>query len=948
MRDSFRVAVFGLAVCLAVCLPRFAKPLSAAEQSVTCAARVSTPPRLDGRLDEPAWRRAPGLDLFVRSDDGQLAHTPTRGRLLWDDKALYVGVWCREPDLAGVRGKTEQRDAGGIRQDDCVGVLVTPPGGATFHLVVNVIGTLYDETTLGDPASWDSKATARTCVTEGYWEAELRLPWESLKVQPKSDVSFRFDLWRHRSADGELSSWSGARGASPPIHPGGVLFLAKTPLVFTWADVGDLFGDLSGGAAVRGEVYNPAAVPQSTAVQVAVVDVRGNVAVVRNTIEVAPYEIRPVTLTYRDKLRAPQALRLKAMKPESAAPFFVSPRIVLRPRFFQPRIDLLRARLQRNQPPPTRQAAHARANRLKALDALERELAAPEPPTPRRWQAIDKRLHALEAEVRESLSTGEKRGSPPRAPKAAASPPSADEESYVLFPVFPFDPVTPETAPRLEAIGEPVVVVGCPGEWEPGALVLSAVADLHDVTIAVTDLTGERGTLSADTVAVRIVKCWPQFSATAEDHIRPQTPELLLPDDRATLTGMFPEIAARKTAVTDVAAGTSKQVWLTVHIPGDAAPGLYTGKVVVTPAAHPPASLNLRVRVLPFRLPAPGGWMVMGYRARLGRHPGPVERTADQYRRELQDIFDHGFQYATLAATDSRLREAVKARRTVGMKGLLPCILPAPAPDAVSALRRVVEGTGHWTVLATPSLARLPAADASLRRQLENIRKAHGVTFALVAVREAASLSSRVDLPVYAVTDPDFTAYLKARTAGKKPHARTELYSWDCTRETPVLNRLFCGYYLYKSGLRGVLAREYQRLPGKGTPTPYDEVAAGVHYPLVTYPSATGPVPTIQWEAAREGVDDLRYVRLLEQTLRGTALPPRAPERRKAEGFLSRLRATVQLNPSLAEEQFYPKRFQEIRWEVIRLVQAMKKAAAPPRVTTVRTRTKPLSARSGS
>ena len=33
---------------------------------------------------------------------------------------------------------------------------------------------------------------------------------------------------------------------------------------------------------------------------------------------------------------------------------------------------------------------------------------------------------------------------------------------------------------------------------------------------------------------------------------------------------------------------------------------------------------------------------------------------------------------------------------------------------------------------------------------------------------------------------------------------------------------------------------------------------------MYTYPSQTGPIPTIQWEATREGIDDVRYLRTLK------------------------------------------------------------------------------------
>ena len=54
---------------------------------------------LDGRLDEPSWAQAPLANNFVQNDpdEGKPATYDTEVRLLYDDRALYIGVFAKDP-----------------------------------------------------------------------------------------------------------------------------------------------------------------------------------------------------------------------------------------------------------------------------------------------------------------------------------------------------------------------------------------------------------------------------------------------------------------------------------------------------------------------------------------------------------------------------------------------------------------------------------------------------------------------------------------------------------------------------------------------------------------------------------------------------------------------------------------------------------------------------------
>ena len=98
---------FPLAALLAVCM---ASTLAAQERlpsdgssgaatrsiAVAAVAGVTNPPVIDGRLDDAAWGRAALMTGFTQREpqDGQPASEPTEVRVVFDDEALYVGVWA--------------------------------------------------------------------------------------------------------------------------------------------------------------------------------------------------------------------------------------------------------------------------------------------------------------------------------------------------------------------------------------------------------------------------------------------------------------------------------------------------------------------------------------------------------------------------------------------------------------------------------------------------------------------------------------------------------------------------------------------------------------------------------------------------------------------------------------------------------------------------------------
>lgn len=113
---------------------------------------------------------------------------------------------------------------------------------------------------------------------------------------------------------------------------------------------------------------------------------------------------------------------------------------------------------------------------------------------------------------------------------------------------------------------------------------------------------------------------------------------------------------------------------------------------------------------------------------------------------------------------------------------------------------------------------------------------------------------------------PAYFDYLLA--GGKRPAGRREIAYWHPTREDPRINRFVGGTFLYLTGLDGLFPYSYYDIDERGDPFNDFDALSGpgaAVKAMAVYPSASGPVSTMQWEALRAGLDDYRYLRAWEQ-----------------------------------------------------------------------------------
>jgi len=134
-------------VALLLCV---ARPLLAADSSPAPsieAHRLTTPPRIDGVLDDRGWTFEPVTTGEWQSYNplyGDTIPQTTRVWAAYDADALYFAFQCDDPEPDRIKTSVSRRDNFGA--DDWVGLSLdaTGTGQVSYHMMVNPSGVQLD------------------------------------------------------------------------------------------------------------------------------------------------------------------------------------------------------------------------------------------------------------------------------------------------------------------------------------------------------------------------------------------------------------------------------------------------------------------------------------------------------------------------------------------------------------------------------------------------------------------------------------------------------------------------------------------------------------------------------------------------------------------------------------------------------------------------------------
>lgn len=575
--------------------------------------------------------------------------------------------------------------------------------------------------------------------------------------------------------------------------------------------------------------------------------------------------------------------------------------------------------------------------------------------------------------VYDSVDPGPAFAHKPEAPMTWPKPePTADEAKAGLMSYVTSDPgyYSPERYPKAHEHVQSLSTFLTPGEDRAVWFAVYTLSDTSGLTVSV-----DKSDLPAE-VDVRHIHFWPQRTQwkSREWYI---TPELLLPCGKGKRW-----VPAKRGVLQeepfDIKTGQTAGFWLTVSAPADAKSGRYTTVVTVKAKGKSALKLPLQVEILPFKLKEPKDrrWMLYADSVRWKTMSDP------QILRELRDFRRHGFtslieispgtvDLAPLKTgrkpvfDASSYKKITRLSRKAGVNGphvisigkipervaeALGIEVDLHSGDWPAEVKKGVEAVARAAMQATENEAEWqyygvdePSGDNTYAVQdYECWRKAGAKTYATVLSSEFLSKSTDY------VTAPCFVAPMVAsqaestrlRTLCEKANAEFTWYGTGCyvnpfpQERYMYHNRYGAGFYFWKTRAVGAVAWTFCR-PHEDVFNDFDGSAQNSFEPkeqAFAYPhllkesdwsTYQGAIPTIAWEAHREGYNDYLYLYTLttliqERQRKGTSSVK--VEANDAQDRLTRIIEEIPWANILADVAFDPAKIEESRRAIANLI----------------------------
>ena len=351
--------------------------------------------------------------------------------------------------------------------------------------------------------------------------------------------------------------------------------------------------------------------------------------------------------------------------------------------------------------------------------------------------------------------------------------------------------------------------------------------------------------------------------------------------------------------------GRNVVFWINVAVPEGTKPGRY--EIALEMIIHQVKVVELPVTVdaLPFKLPRAD----IAYRMYF-RGVGPSQFLKPRYTKpELmkaywRDLARHGMTsiswYAGYTGPDmvdkqgklapldrhTSMRQLLEMKKAGLVRPDIPIMLLssnlASFPEAVGTVQE------EFTKRGLPELLAYgwdePPVNEKARAQFEAMQPIRKYMRNTTAINDSAAAAYADLIDVWVLNGGRVTPEIRKLAADKD----AELWTYDCNirgRGNSTRARFYAGLYTWALKLKGSFHWCY----AEGYTWEGDRNA--IH--VFVLPSDAGPVPSVAWEARREGVEDYRLLRLLESRITAESGDPEAT---KAQEWLDEIRSRVNWN----------------------------------------------------
>ena len=181
------------------------------------AKRITTTIKIDGILDDPAWKEASKADKFVESRPVPFRNESTDNAsevyIAYDNEGIYVGGYYHEKTKDSITSELIGRD--GFGNNDFGGIILD-----TYHDKLN--GFEYFVTPLGEQMdskvspntngnnedfSWNAVWKSAAKINNDGWSFEMFIPFSAIRFGKKNVQDWGLNIMRRRKKTGQDLFW---------------------------------------------------------------------------------------------------------------------------------------------------------------------------------------------------------------------------------------------------------------------------------------------------------------------------------------------------------------------------------------------------------------------------------------------------------------------------------------------------------------------------------------------------------------------------------------------------------------------------------------------------------------------------------------------------------------------------------------------------------------------
>ncbi len=465
----------------------------------------------------------------------------------------------------------------------------------------------------------------------------------------------------------------------------------------------------------------------------------------------------------------------------------------------------------------------------------------------------------------------------------------------------PYQQHNNDIVPSGSEVLDTIHLWGSPNQYVTATFSLHALQNASEVNIGLSSIKGPEWRLDSSHIELRVAQLRERSIAAYSEHTaltgKGTIPDLLLRDDRT----VFPPLGKQGgfgggRCVTSIPAHESRQIWVTVQIPTYCPPGELRGVVDIQVKGSKTRKLSIPVvlNVLPIDLKPVDGYYGSFYRCSIDpKSKGSI--SPKQFLSDLQFQVMYGLNAATLYDGARMIPYARQAGMTQPPVSMVPrTTLSGNWEDEAYMQVALAKAMGF------PDLYFYGVDEAHTDEAVKLARSA-GERSMKAGIHEQDSFMSPADYDKLkdVISRPvimmyNFNTYSAhnelvdyANQKGFQP-----ISYWFSNASYPLRDRALVGLYNTACGYHGTAPWASQDYGENGPSTDY----------FYFYPDKTGqPVPTIRFEAYRQGIDDVRYLQAMDRAISS------------AEKTLSEKPENIELQKALADARLIRKtRFESI------------------------------------